>query len=128
MGLRALHDVEFTCFNWGKVRTDGLKDERKDRGGREGDQKQVDFPDRDVDARYRGRERGGTGGWEVSQERQETLGWKLGSGYECELKGPVRDSQAGFKCTVYQRGFMLLVLSQASRDAQPLGVSFMCAA
>lgn len=45
------------------MQTDRLKDERKERGKereRERDQKQVDFPDRDVDARYRGRDgRGG---------------------------------------------------------------------
>lgn len=40
------------------MQTDRLKDERKERGKereRERDQKQVDFPEGDVDARYRGR-------------------------------------------------------------------------
>lgn len=44
------------------MQTDGLKekDSRERAGGREGgkDQKQVDFPERGGDTRYRGRERG----------------------------------------------------------------------
>lgn len=66
-------------------------------------------------------------------DREETLGWKSESGYEsvCVCVFTSKGTHAGnpdkFKCTVYQHSFMLLVLSQPSRDTPLLGISFMCA-
>ena len=43
------------------------------------------------------------------------------------LRGPMEESQTG-SSTVYQHSFMLLVLSQPSRDATLLDMSFVCVA
>lgn len=80
----------------------------------------MDFPDRDVDARYRGRDgRGGVKGVRgLTGERGNIrleVGKRLGVCIH-HLKGPVRDSQTGLRA-VYLQGIMLLVLSYSSRDA-----------
>ena len=96
MRLRGLHHFKFTCFSWGEVAKDRLKEkDGRKRRSKEGerDQKQVEFPDGVIDARHRER----VGVW---QKREELLGWMFRGDHKsiCVYslwKKPMKESQKG---------------------------------